>query len=98
MITVTDSAKELLQAVDQSQEHPDDQVLRVDPVGEQQFGIGYGEPAADDQVVEHNGETVVHVSNDISTALDGATLDRVDTPQGTTLAFTAPQGFDPNAK
>jgi iron-sulfur cluster assembly protein len=91
MITVTQEAKELFLNV----EHPDDTVLRLDPVvdqntGETQIGISAGEPMSDDQVVEHDGEAVLHIAGPVSQTLDGSTLDAVDTPEGPGIGITTP--------
>jgi Fe-S cluster assembly iron-binding protein IscA len=91
MITVTEEAKELFLNV----EHPDGTVLRLDPVvdqttGETQLGLAAGEPMSDDQVVEHNGETLLHIAAPVSEALDGSTLDAIDTPEGPGIGITAP--------
>jgi iron-sulfur cluster assembly protein len=91
MITVTEEAKELFLNV----EHPDDTVLRLDPVvdqstGEAQIGISAGEPMSDDQVIEHDGEVVLHIAAPVSQALDGSTLDAVDTPEGPGIGITIP--------
>jgi iron-sulfur cluster assembly protein len=91
MITVTEEAKELFLKV----EHPDGTVLRLDPVvdqntGETQIGISAGEPMSDDQVVEHNGESLLHIAAPVSAALDGSTLDAVNTPQGPGIGITTP--------
>jgi iron-sulfur cluster assembly protein len=91
MITVTEQAKELFLNV----EYPDDTVLRLDPVvdqntGETRIGISVGEPISDDQVVEHDGETVLHIAAPVSKALDGSTLDAVDTPEGPGIGINTP--------
>jgi iron-sulfur cluster assembly protein len=91
MITVTEEAKELFLNV----EHPDGTVLRLDPVvdqntGETQIGISAGEPMSDDQVVEHNGESLLHIAAPVSEALDGSIMDAVDTPQGPGIGITTP--------
>jgi hypothetical protein len=91
MITVTEAAKELFL----NAEYPDDTVLRLDPVvdqstGEAQIGISAGEPMSDDQVVEHNGESLVHIAGLVSQALDGSTLDAVDTPEGPGIGISIP--------
>src|SRR5918995_49327 len=67
MITVTEEARELFLNVD----YPDDTALRLDPVvdqntGETQIGISAGEQMSDDQVVEHNGEAVLHIAGLVS--------------------------------
>jgi iron-sulfur cluster assembly protein len=91
MITVTEEAKELFLNVD----YPDDTVLRLDPMvdhktGETQIGISAGRPMSDDQVVEHNGESLVHIAAPMSQALDGSTLDAVDTPEGPGIGIITP--------
>ena len=91
MITVTEEAKELFLDVD----HPDGTVLRLDPVvdqntGETQIGMSAGEPMSDDQVVEHNGESLLHIAAPVSEALDGSTLDAVNTPEGPGIGITTP--------
>lgn len=91
MITVTEEAKQLFLNV----EHPDDTVVRLDPVvdqntGEAQIGVSAGEPMSDDQVVEHNGETLLHIAAPLSEALNGSTLDAVNTPEGPGLGLTTP--------
>jgi iron-sulfur cluster assembly protein len=91
MITVTEEAKEhFLKA-----EHPDGTVLRLDPVvdqstGETQIGFSAGEPMSDDQVVEHNGESLLYIAAPVSEALDGSTLDAVSTPEGPGIGITTP--------
>src|ERR687894_1709165 len=75
MITVTDEAKDHFLNV----EHPEGTVLRLDPVvdqdtGETQIGISAGEPMSGDQVVERDGEAVLHIAGLVSQALDGSTL------------------------
>ena len=91
MITVTEEAKELFLDVD----HPDGTVLRLDPVvdqntGETQIGMSAGVPMSDDQVVEHNGESLLHIAAPVSEALDGSTLDAVNTPEGRGVGITIP--------
>lgn len=41
-------------------------------------------------MVKHDGNDVIHIANEISQAADGATLDRLDTPEGPTLTITPP--------
>ena len=91
MITVTEEGKELFLNV----EYPDDTVLRLDPVvnqdtGETQIGISADEPISDDQVVEHDGKAVLHIAGPVSQALDGSTLDAVDTPEGPGIGIITP--------
>lgn len=96
MITVTEEAKELFQQV----EHPEGTVLRLDPVtdqnsGQTQIGIAAGEPKGDDQVIEHEGESLLHIDASVSEALDGSTLDKVDTPEGPGIGINPPPEATP---
>lgn len=91
MISVTEEARELFLNV----EHPEGTVLRLDPVtsgdtGETRIGLAAGEPRGDDQVVEHEGESLLHIAAPVSEALDGSTLDLVETPEGPGIGLTAP--------
>lgn len=92
MIEVTQEAKELLQTV----ELPGEQVLRLDPVQESedsqpQIGLVAGEPMPDDEIVEHEGQQLLHISSSVSQALDGGMLEKVDTPEGAGLKITPPE-------
>ncbi|MGI9048668.1 MAG: hypothetical protein ACR2GU_04720 [Rubrobacteraceae bacterium] len=91
MISITDDAKGLFRQV----ERPEGTVLRLDPVmdegtGETGVGISAGEPKGDDQVVEHEGESLLHIDNSVSEALDGSTLNVVDTPEGPGIGIVPP--------
>lgn len=92
MITVTEEAKRLFQNV----EHPEGTVLRLDPVtdqstGQTQVGISAGEPRGDDQVVQHDGEDLLHIDASVSETLDGSVLNLVETPEGTGIGLTPPE-------
>ncbi|BBL80856.1 hypothetical protein RxyAA322_27100 [Rubrobacter xylanophilus] len=98
MIEVTEEAKELFRNV----EHPEGTVLRLDPMvdentGQTMVGIAAGEPREDDQVVEHQGEPLLHIAAPVSEALDGSTLNVVDTPEGPGIGITAPGQEPPTA-
>jgi hypothetical protein len=86
MVTVTDSAKDLLQVL----AHPAGTVLRLEPMGGETGDIALvtGEEQEADQVVERDGADLLHVPAAISGALDGATIDAVETPEGPRLSLT----------
>ncbi len=91
MISVTEEAKELLLIVDK----PDGQVLRLDPVadpssGETVVGMTAGGAQEDDQVVEHEGQAVLHIAGPVSAALDGGTVQKMDTPEGPRIGISGP--------
>ena len=97
MITVTEEAKELFTTV----EHPEGTILRLDPVtdestGETQIGLSAGEPQGDDQVIEHDGVSLLHIAGPVSEALDGSTLNLVETPEGPALGLTTPDERPPS--
>lgn len=92
MISVTEEAKELFLDV----EHPEGTVLRLDPVtdqstGETQVGISAGEQQEGDQIVERDGEDLLYIAAPVSEALDGSTLDRVETPEGPGIGIAPPE-------
>ena len=95
MISITEEAKELFMDVDR----PDGTVLRLDPVmdqdsGETQISLGAGEELDGDQVVEHAGENILYIAAPISEALDGSTIDRVETPEGPGIGIAPPDQPD----
>ena len=99
MITVTEEAKVLLKNVEL--ERPEGAVLRLDPVaprpenGEAQIGLYFGEPRADDQVVEHEERDLLRIAWPVSEALNGSTLHLVQTPEGRGLGIESPKTEPP---
>ena len=57
-------------------------------IGETQIGISAGEPQAGDQGIEQDGETLLHIAAPASEALDGSTLNVVETPEGSGIGIT----------
>jgi Fe-S cluster assembly iron-binding protein IscA len=86
MIDVTPSAKELLRGIELRQ----DGVLRLDALDSGELGFVAGDAEPDDQVVEEQGEGLLHIAAPVSDRYDGHELDRVDTPQGPELTITRP--------
>ncbi|MGB3634758.1 MAG: hypothetical protein WA982_12010, partial [Rubrobacteraceae bacterium] len=64
--------------------------------GETQISLGAGEELDGDQIVEHAGENILYISAPISDALDGSTIDRVETPEGPGIGI-APAAEQPNS-
>jgi hypothetical protein len=85
MVTVTETARDLLQSID----HSPDTVLRLEP-GEASgtLSLRLGAPEADDQVVESDGGAVLHMPPAVSTALDRATIDTVQSEKGPRLTIS----------
>jgi iron-sulfur cluster assembly protein len=96
MIAVTEQAKELLWGA----EYPEATVLRLDPLevdqatGRVEIGLVAGEPMEGDQVVEHEGEGLLHIAGPVSEALDGSTIHTVDTPEGPKIDILPPPPKD----
>ncbi|MHB1413975.1 MAG: hypothetical protein ACYC1C_01890 [Chloroflexota bacterium] len=96
MISVTDKAVEVLDnlradAVASSGETPEEisePVLRLVIQGNQ-ASITLDAPTAEDQVVARDNHTVLVIDQELATALDGATIDIVDTPEGQRLAISS---------
>ncbi|MDX6380687.1 MAG: iron-sulfur cluster assembly protein [Rubrobacteraceae bacterium] len=93
MITVTEEARELFRSID----NPDGTILRLDPVAtdqvkdETQIRLGIGEPKSDDQVVQHEGEDLLRIARPVSEALNGSTIDLVETLEGPALGIKPPE-------
>ena len=96
MITVTEQAKEFFLGA----EYPEGTVLRLDPLevdqatGRVEIGLLAGKPKAGDQVVEHEGEGLLHIAEPVSEALDGGTIDTVETPEGPKIDILPPPPED----
>ena len=88
MLTVTESAKELLK--DKLVAHTDDPEiglrLELKPPG--QLGLVVGREAEGDQVVEHEGLKVLLVAPELAHVVDGITLDVQDTADGPKLVVS----------
>ena len=59
-------------------------------IGESQIGISAGEPQAGDQGIEQDRETLLHIAAPVREALDGSTLNVVETPEGSGIGITTP--------
>ena len=90
MLNVTDKAAESLQESLDTRRENDGDVLRLTRSGDQ-FGLVVSQPQGEDQVVQHDERTVLVLDPDVSEALDGLTLDAVETPDGVTLTIEEPQ-------
>jgi Fe-S cluster assembly iron-binding protein IscA len=95
MLTVTETAKQLLKET--LREHSDDPEISIRlSLGEEgQFGIALDVESEGDQVVEHDGDKVLLIGSNISTVLEGRTLDVQDTEEGPRLVIS--QGNQDNS-
>ena len=87
MLTVTESAKQLLKEIllDQADDPEMGLRLSVRPPGH--FGVSLDREAEGDQVVEHEGAKVLLVAPEIAPLLDGKTFDVQDTAEGPKLVI-----------
>ncbi len=96
MITVTEQAKDFFWGIERSE----GAVLRLDPLqvdqasGQVQIGLVAGEPMDGDQVVEHEGEGLLHIAEPVSEALDGSTIHAVNTSEGPKIDVLPPPPED----
>jgi Fe-S cluster assembly iron-binding protein IscA len=56
------------------------------------MALAIGREHAGDQIVGYGDQHVLAIEPQLSDALDGATLDLADTPEGPRLVFEAPEG------
>jgi len=87
MLTVTESAKQLLR--EKLLAHSDDPeaCLRLSVRSGGQFGLTLDSESEGDQIVEHEGAKVLLVAHELEPMLEGVTLDVQDTPDGKKLAM-----------
>jgi len=88
MLTVTESAKQLLKKTLRSHSDDPETGLRLSMDSGGQLGIKLDSESEDDQVVEHEGAKVLLVAPGLATALEGNTLDVQDTDDGSKLVVT----------
>ena len=88
MLTVTERASELLWEIQKDRDEPE-KTLRLVKQGDQ-YELSFGEAQEGDQVATHQEEAVLLIDEELSTALDGITIDRADTAQGPRLTMSGP--------
>ncbi len=88
MLEVTESAAELLGEIQKERDEPEKTLRLVKQ--DSGYELAFDEAQEGDQVVTHQEETVLLIDGELSTALDGVTVDRTDTPQGPRLTMSGP--------
>lgn len=89
MLTVTDKAAATLRDTIDANTSEEAQVLRL-ALSDQGFGLTMDEERDGDQIVTHEERKVLVIGQDVAQALDGATVDAVDTPEGQQLVIQSP--------
>jgi len=84
LLTVTDSAKELLKETLLGNTDDPEIGIRL-RVGPGKLGLVLGREAEGDQIVEHDGLKVLLVGQELATILELVTLNVRDTPDGPEL-------------
>jgi Fe-S cluster assembly iron-binding protein IscA len=90
MLSVSEKAAGLLLESLEASNTEEAQVLRLVRMAEG-LGLAVDEEREGDQVVEHEERKVLVIEPAISQALDGATIDAVDTPEGQRLTIQRPE-------
>jgi len=87
MFTVTDRAAQVLREILTSHATAPDEALRLAPMAGGGFGLVVDVEREGDEVIQSEGATLLLLDEEVSSALDGVTLDCVDTPQGVRLTL-----------
>lgn len=95
MIGVTDRAKDVLLDLRHSVEVADPHIaLRLASNTTGQLELGVDLPKEGDQVIEHRGETLLLVEENVSRGLSGAMIDYRETSDGPKLTLSRPSHQD----
>ena len=93
MLNVTDKAASALRESLQASSERDSDVLRLTEADEG-LGLVLGEEQEGDQVIEHGDRKILVIGPTIAEALDGVTMDAVETPGGQQLVLKRPEDRD----
>lgn len=84
-LAVTKRASERMKELLDEQNDANGQVLRLSPDGQGGLGLSLDEPKSGDQIVEHQGDTVMVLEPSVSDFLDQRTLDLTEDGSAFTL-------------
>jgi Fe-S cluster assembly iron-binding protein IscA len=90
MLAVSEKAAAALHETLDQNSTGDGDILRIAQT-EQGLALAIGKEHDGDQVVAHDHTNILAIEPDLADALDGATLDLADTPEGPRLVFDAPE-------
>lgn len=90
MLNVTEKAAEVLDRSLEASRKNESDILRLVRSGD---GVGFAisEAQDTDHVIRYEDRKVLAIEPEISSALDKATIDAVDTPEGLRLALRPPE-------
>lgn len=88
MLTVTESAKQLLKETLTAHSDDPEVGLRLSVKSPGEFGLVLDREAEGDQVVDHENTKVLLVASELASMVEGVTLDVQDTPEGPKLGIS----------
>jgi len=91
MLSVSDRALDMIAGAIDSGQVGDNQALRLAKTGDGEFGLVVDQPKDDDQVISRGDTPVLYVDNEVSSTLDGATLDVAEGIGQPRLALKMPE-------
>ncbi|MBI2918556.1 MAG: hypothetical protein HYY01_11265 [Chloroflexi bacterium] len=92
MVTVTQSAREELKRIRETNGFEPQQCLRLAMVAPQTLGLVLDEASEQDQVEDVEGTRVLLIGPDVGEALEGATIDLQDEGEGHRFQIIPPAG------
>lgn len=90
MVNVTDRAKVVLKSALSRSVDEAGVGLRVEISEQGTCALFPDREKAGDQIVEHEGDVLLLIGEDVSEPLEGATIDLAETPEGARLVVTKP--------
>ncbi len=92
MLNVTEKAVDVLARSLDASDAGENHGLRLARTPQGEFGLAIDQEREGDQVVKLEERPVLFVGEDVSSDLDGAILDVVESPEGTKLTLRMPEG------
>ena len=90
MVNVTEHALDVLVMTLETSAPSMDHSFRLVQESEDEYGLTIDEARAGDQMVKHGERTVLVMDDAVATALDGLTLDALDSPEGVQFTLEEP--------
>ena len=90
MVNITEKALDVLVMTLETSAPSEDHSFRLAQESEDEFGLTIDEVHSGDQMVKHGERTVLVMDDAAATALDGLTLDAVDSPEGVQFTLEEP--------
>jgi Fe-S cluster assembly iron-binding protein IscA len=88
MLEVTEGAKQALKELKSAKVGDPEAGLRLTVSSPGEFGLSIDTEREGDEVVEHEGSKILFIEGNVSSSLEGFTIDVQDTPEGTKLTIS----------